>query len=55
MVAIIRKRDRAVKSTLTMLLIAKARIAMKRAPVRGAFCAPGRCEQISLVIQRTDF
>jgi len=43
---IIRRRGRAVKSTLTMLLIVKACIAMKRASCALAFCAPGRCGQI---------
>jgi hypothetical protein len=49
-VGIIRKRNRAVKSTLTMLLIVKARIAMKRGTGQRAFCAPGRCAQNLQVI-----
>ncbi|BDB21404.1 hypothetical protein cym2001_47690 [Pseudomonas sp. CYM-20-01] len=52
---IIRSLRRAVKSTLTMLLIVKARIAMKRRAVHRAFYAPGRCEQITWLIQLTDF
>ncbi|WP_158619154.1 hypothetical protein [Pseudomonas sp. KBW05] len=55
MSAIIRRLGRAVKSTLTMLLIVKARIAMKRATGQRAFCAPGRCGWISVSIQLTDF
>jgi hypothetical protein len=43
---IIRRLWRAVKSTLAMLLIAKACIAMKRAALQRAFCAPGRCDQV---------
>jgi hypothetical protein len=45
MEAIIRTLRPAVKSTLAMLLIVKACIAMKRAAIRRAFCAPGRCDQ----------
>ena len=52
--AIIRKLGRAVKSTLAMLLIVKARITMTRVTGRRAFCAPGRCGQILVFIQLTD-
>jgi hypothetical protein len=52
---IIRRLARAVKSTLTMLLIAKACIAMKRAAVQWGFRAPGRCDQVFAYIQLTDF
>jgi hypothetical protein len=50
MMAIIRNAGRALKSTLAMLLIVKARIVMKRATGHRAFCAPGWCDWLSAII-----